>query len=153
VPDDEVTYFFSVINLAPEYHLSFLNYSLLRTLPLLLQRSEVPTGQSITQLPQRRHTSAAMPHLSRTWPQAVHAHYGTISTINLIRKLGELTFLTRIFIRNNVISTYPLEILAMYGIEQKWRENTPLNPRQKLSINQNAPVSLIWIKGPTRTCN
>jgi hypothetical protein len=59
----------------------------------------------------------------------IDAHYGPILTVNLIRKLGELTFLTCIFIQNNVISTCPLEKSVMQEIEQKWRENTLLNPR------------------------
>jgi hypothetical protein len=41
----------------------------------------------------------------------------------------------------------------MHGIKQKWRENIPLNPRQKLSTNQNAPFNLTWIKGPTKIGN
>jgi hypothetical protein len=33
-----------------------------------------------------------------TWGDFVDARYGMISTVNLIRKLGELAFLARIFI-------------------------------------------------------
>jgi hypothetical protein len=61
----------------------------------------------------------------------VDAHYGLISTVNLIRKLEELIFLPRIFIQNNVNSTCPLENSVMQESKQKWRENIPLNPRHK----------------------
>jgi hypothetical protein len=71
----------------------------------------------------------------------------------MIRKLGELTFLACILIQKNINSIRPLEINAMQEFEQKWRENTPLNPRQKASTNQNVPFSLPWIKGLTRACN
>jgi hypothetical protein len=110
----------------------------------------------------------------------VDARYGPILTINLIWKSWELTFLACIFIQNNINSTCPLENIARQEFEQKWRENTPLNPRHKtptnleqarglkdphdslneLSIqgntsptNQNVSFSLPWIKGPTRACN
>jgi hypothetical protein len=43
----------------------------------------------------------------------VDACYQPILSLNLIRKLGELTFLTCIFIQNNVISICPLESSAM----------------------------------------
>jgi hypothetical protein len=68
----------------------------------------------------------------RGWGElAAGARYRPISIVNLIRKLREVTFLTCIFIWNNIISTCPLEISAIPEFEQKWRENTPLNPRKK----------------------
>jgi hypothetical protein len=65
----------------------------------------------------------------------VDARYAPISTINLTRKLEELTFLAGIFIQNNVNSICPLENIAMQKFELKWRENTPLNPRHKTLTN------------------
>jgi hypothetical protein len=46
----------------------------------------------------------------------VDAHYGPISTVNLTKKLGELTFLAGIFIQSNVDSTRPLEKYSYAGI-------------------------------------
>jgi hypothetical protein len=69
--------------------------------------------------------------LTSTDSHSVDARYGPFSTINLIRKLGELTFLAHIFFQNNINSTCPMENSAMQEFEQKWRENTPLNPSQK----------------------
>jgi hypothetical protein len=63
----------------------------------------------------------------------------------LIKKLGELTFLAHIFIQNNIDSTCPLENSAIQEFEQKWREHTPLNPRQKSPDQSRASMR---IEGP-----
>jgi hypothetical protein len=49
------------------------------------------------------------------------ARYGSISTVNLIKKLGELTCHAHIFIQNNAKPICPLENIAMLEIEQKCR--------------------------------
>jgi hypothetical protein len=66
----------------------------------------------------------------------VNARYGPFSTINLIRKIGELAFSACIFIQNNINSTYHLKNIAMQEFEQKWWKSTPWNPRHK-STNQS----------------
>jgi hypothetical protein len=49
----------------------------------------------------------------------VDAHYGPFLTINLIRKLGELTLPAGIFIQIMSNSTCPLENIAMQKFRQK----------------------------------
>ena len=45
----------------------------------------------------------------------------------------------------------PLEKYTMLENELKCRLQTPYDPREKSSTNQNARIRLIWIKEPT--CN
>jgi hypothetical protein len=88
--------------------------------------------------------------LAFSFHPAIEARYGPILTVNLIRKLGELTFLAGIFIHNNINSTYPLKNIAMQKFELKWRKNTHLNPRNKTPTNQRQSHGL---KGPLDSQN